>query len=179
MERVLVGGISGSGKTTMAGRIGACFGLPCHEMDALYHGPNWQPRAAFPADAERIARSPRWVTEDQHQSVLGDLLLSRADTYVWLDLPRRTVMFRVVRRSLSRAVTRRELWNGNRESFRGWLRSDHPVRWAWSQHMVKRRRTGERLRRHPHLTVVHLTSARAVRAWLRALEPAEEPNQTL
>jgi adenylate kinase family enzyme len=170
MERVLVGGISGAGKTTMAERLAACFGLPRHELDALHHGPNWQPRTAFRSDVEQIARSPRWVTEDQYHSVLGDLLLTRADTYIWLDLPRRTVMFRVIRRSVSRALAGRELWNGNREGFRDWLDPEHPIRWAWSQHAAKRRRTHDGLRCHPHLTVVHLTSARAARKWLRTLD---------
>jgi adenylate kinase family enzyme len=156
----------------MATRLAARFDLPCHELDALYHGPNWQPRAAFRSDVEQIAHSPRWVTEDQYHSVLGDLLLARADVYLWLDLPRRTVMFRVIRRSMSRALTRRVLWNGNRESFRAWLDPEHPIRWAWSRHAVKQRRIHDRLREHPRLTVVRLTSARAARKWLRTLEPA-------
>ncbi|WP_406086300.1 hypothetical protein [Kitasatospora purpeofusca] len=76
-------------------------------------------------------------------------------------------MQRVLRRSVTRALTRRELWNGNRESFRHWLDPDHPIRWAWARHSAHRRRTLDRLAAHPGLTVVHLTSARAARAWLR------------
>jgi adenylate kinase family enzyme len=60
------------------------------------------------------------VTEDQYSRFLGDLLWARADTVIWLDLPRRTVMWRVLRRSAVRAITRRELWNGNRD-VRHWL----------------------------------------------------------
>ncbi len=33
---------------------------------------------------------------------------------------------------MARALTRRELWNGNRESFRNWLDPEHPIRWAWA-----------------------------------------------
>src|SRR5580658_4691052 len=100
MDRVLVGGISGAGKTTMATRLAARFGMPRHELDALHHGPGWEPRAAFRSEVEEFAQTQRWVTEDQYRTVLGDLLLARADTYIWLDLPRRTVLFRVIRRSL-------------------------------------------------------------------------------
>lgn len=103
------------------------------------------PWESFRSDAERIARSPRWVTEDQYSAVLGDLLLERADAYVWLDLPRRTVIFRVIRRSAVNALTRRELWNGNREGFRDWLDPEHSIRWAWSQHAHKRHSTLDRL----------------------------------
>ena len=51
---------------------------------------------------------------------------------VWLDLPGRTVRARVARRAAARVLTRRELWNGNRESWRNLLRRDpaRGVRWV-------------------------------------------------
>ncbi|WP_020669285.1 hypothetical protein [Amycolatopsis nigrescens] len=172
MERVLISGHSGAGKTTLARRLAARHGLPHHELDALHHGPGWVKRAEFEADVERFSTGPRWVTEDQYRRFLGDLLWSRADTVIWLDLPRRTVLARVVRRSVSRAITRRELWNGNRESWREWLNPDHPMRWAWSQYHDKRRRVIEQSGRHPGIRLIHLTSASAVRHWLRSLPPS-------
>ncbi len=109
------------------------------------------------------------MTEDQYHSFLHDLLRERADTVVWLDLPRRTVMHRVVRRSLARAVSRKELWNGNRESVRDWIDPGHPIRWAWSQHERKRTATLERVGRHPYLTVVRLRTAGQARRWLAGM----------
>ncbi|MFD7826526.1 adenylate kinase [Kitasatospora sp. NPDC059803] len=176
MERVLIAGISGAGKTTMAGRLAERLGLPRYELDALHHGPNWTPRPEFRSDVEAFASTSRWVVEDQYTRLLGDLLTARADTYVWLDLPRATVMYRVLRRSFARALSRRELWNGNRERFRDWLDPEHPIRWAWARHSAHRRRTLDRLAAHPELTLVHLTSARAARSWLRAVGgPAPAP----
>ncbi|HWG25619.1 hypothetical protein [Actinospica sp.] len=87
-------------------------------------------RADFEDEVAEIAARERWVTEDQYYRLLGDLLWRRADTLVWLDLPHATIMRQVVRRSVVRAATRRELWNGNRETFRDWLDPDHPIRWA-------------------------------------------------
>ncbi|MEV7005377.1 hypothetical protein [Streptosporangium sp. NPDC051022] len=167
MNRVLIAGISGAGKTTLARRLESRIGLPHHELDALHHGPGWRKRPEFESDVEAFSAGPRWVTEDQYHSALGDLLWERADTLVWLDLPRLTVMRRVVWRSLLRAVTRRELWNGNRESVRDWLDAEHPIRWAWSQHDRRRQRTAERILRHPHLGVVRLRTARAARRFGR------------
>lgn len=166
MDRVLIAGISGSGKTTLARKLSTRCGLPRHELDALHHGPGWVKRPEFESDVRRFSRQQRWVTEDQYHRLLGDLLWGHADTVIWLDMPRRTVMWRVVRRSIFRAVTRRQLWNGNRESWRHWLQPDHPIRWAWSQFSPRRAETAERATRHPTVTVIRLRSARQARRWL-------------
>jgi adenylate kinase family enzyme len=170
MERVIVAGISGAGKTTMATALAERFGLPRVELDALHHGPGWVKRPEFEEDVERFTAGPRWVCEEQYSGFLGDLLWRRATTLVWLDLPRRTVMCRVVRRTVVRAALRRELWNGNRESWRSMLLDPgHPVRWAWTQHTTKHHKTATRLAAHPHLTAIHLRTADEVRRWLRTL----------
>ncbi|WP_432921018.1 hypothetical protein ACQPZZ_21565 [Microbispora sp. CA-135349] len=169
MQRVLIAGISGAGKTTMARVLESRLGLPRHELDALHHGPGWTKRPEFESDVERFSSQPRWVTEDQYHQFLHDLLWERADTVIWLDLPRRTVMHRVVRRSLAYALSRKELWNGNWERVRDWIDPGHPIRWAWSQHERRRTITVERIGRHPHLTVVRLRTAREARRWLAGL----------
>ena len=71
--------------------------------------------------------------------------------------------------SHARALTRRELWNGNRETFRDWLEADHPIRWAWSQYDAKRAKTAERIGRHPGLDVVRLGSPGAVVRWVESI----------
>ncbi|MBC6463834.1 adenylate kinase [Actinomadura sp. HBU206391] len=171
MEKVMVSGICGSGKTTLSTTLSARLGLPRFELDAMYHGPRWVKRPEFETEVDAFSATPRWVTEDQYSGALGDLLWQRADTLVWLDLPRPTVMRRVVRRSIVRAAARRELWNGNRERFQDWLEADHPIRDAWSRHGDKRRQTTERIDRHPHLTVIRLCSGTEVRHWVSRLLP--------
>lgn len=176
MQRILVGGISGSGKSTLAAAVSARLAIPYHELDALHHGPGWVKRKSFEADVGGFAVEPQWICEDQYHLLLGDLLWERADAVVWLDLPRRTVMGRVIRRSLVRVITRRELWNGNRETWRSLLGSrTHPVRWAWTQHGPRRRDTAARITKYPQLQVVQLTSPRQVRRWLAGLPGPGEP----
>jgi adenylate kinase family enzyme len=165
-RRVLVAGISGAGKTTLARKLSARWGLPRHELDALHHGPEWTPRPEFETDVRSFAGEDRWVTEDQYHSVLGDLLWERADTVVWLDLPLPTIMWRCVRRSVWRALTRAELWNGNRETVRDWFQPSHPIRWAWSHARPRRLDTAARAARFPDVTVVRLRTARQARRWL-------------
>ena len=79
-------GTSGSGKTTLAATVGEVLGLPHVEIDALFHGPGWTPRASFIADVDAFTRQDRWVTEWQYSAV-RDLLADSADLVVWVDLP--------------------------------------------------------------------------------------------
>jgi adenylate kinase family enzyme len=131
MQRVLVVGASGSGKSTVARALATKLRLPRVELDALHHGPDWVPRTTFAEDVDTATCGPAWVVDGNYAAV-RELLWSRADTVVWLDLPRWLVEWQVVRRSLVRWVLRTELWNGNREpSPLAWLDPEHPVRWAW------------------------------------------------
>ncbi len=65
VERVLVAGSPGAGKTTPARRLTARLDLTHTEMDALFHGPGWVPRQEFEADVDALLASGRWVTEYQ------------------------------------------------------------------------------------------------------------------
>ncbi len=134
----MVGGVSGAGKSTLARQIGERLDLPYTEIDALFHGPGWQPRPSFVADVDAATAGEVWVVDSDGYAPVRDLVWSRADTLVWLDYGRPLVMSRVIRRSFARATYDRHLWNGNTEGFRDWADPDHPVRWAWAQHGPRR-----------------------------------------
>ena len=115
-----------------------------------------------------------WVVDGNYRSLVQDLVLARAEAVVWLDLPRRTVMPRIIRRTLGRMITRRELWNGNRERFRNLLKTDpyeNIILWSWSQAPKYRQQYAEASRDplNGHLEWIHITSARQQRSFLRQL----------
>jgi adenylate kinase family enzyme len=166
-RRVLVAGCSGAGKSTVAAALAERLGVPCHELDALRHGPGWVPRAEFAADVAGFAATECWVTEFQGAAV-RPLLLSRADLVVWLDLPRRRVFAQLLRRTLHRRVRRVELWNGNVEPplWTVFTDPEHVLRWAWTAYGRERRRMLGLLTVPRSPPVVRLRSRREVRRWL-------------
>ena len=96
----------------------------------------------------------------------------RADTIVFLDLPRRTVMRRVLTRSLRRATLRTELWAGNRESIRNLFFARDSLLWfTWTEYpkYPNRYRALERSAAWSHLQWIRLESGRAAREWLRTV----------
>jgi adenylate kinase family enzyme len=166
---VSVIGSTGAGKTTFGRELARRLKVPFVELDSIYHQANWTP---LPDEDFRRAVAGRiagdsWVV-DGNYGVVRPLVLARADTVVWLDYRRTTIMRRVVWRSVIRAVSRTELWNGNREDVRHWLRPDHPIRWAWSQHARKRDEYAERLASpaYGHLCCHRFGTPGAARGWL-------------
>jgi adenylate kinase family enzyme len=170
VQRVLVAGSTGAGKTTMAQALSDRLGLPHTEMDALWHGPGWVPRPGFADDVAAMLATGSWVTEYQYRTVKADLLAA-AQAVVWLDHPFLLVAARLLRRSVVRAVTRRPFHNGNVENPRMWARASHPLRIVLSREFwAKRRRTEAELAEAARrgVVVVRLRGARQTRRWLAA-----------
>lgn len=175
-RRICVVGNSGSGKTTLARGLASSLGVPHVELDALAHRPGWveAPVAELRAELTALldaadAREGGWVVCGNYRARVGDLLDARADTVVWLDLPRRVAVGSVMRRSMRRAVLRQPLWNGNRERLRDVLSRDPErsiVAWSWTQHPAYRAQYGEALRTAPvdGPTWIRVSSRRAARA---------------
>jgi len=118
MRKVVVFGTTGSGKSWLAERLAGRTGLRLIELDALFWGRDWQPAPVelFRHRVEREISEDGWIVVGNYGQV-RDLVWHPADTLVWLDLPLPVVMWRLVRRTVKRAVTAEELWGtGNRET---------------------------------------------------------------
>lgn len=173
MKRVAVVGVSGSGKTSLARDLAARLDLPHIELDALHHGPNWAEAsakdllAAVEAALEGLAEG--WVVDGNYQGKIGDFVVHRADTVIWLDPSLPLIVSRLVRRTARRIARRTELWNGNRETIRNTLFSrDSLLVYAVKSHGRHRRLQPERLARLD-ARLVHLGSAGEVKHWLESL----------
>jgi adenylate kinase family enzyme len=160
------------------------LGLPHVELDAIFHQANWTQLSPeeFRERMEPVGAEDRWVVDGNYAAV-QDMVWARADTVVWLDLPRLLVMRRVIARSIRRLVTRQELWNGNREplaNFFPWTSPERSViRWAWIMHAPYEQRYESAITdpRHGHLRFVRLRSPRSVEEWLGELRPEEPVDQ--
>ena len=169
MPKIVVVGTSGSGKTTVARELARRHGVPHVELDALFHGPNWAetPAEEFRRRVAAATDGDGWVVDGNYESKLGDLVLGRADTVVWLDLPLRVALARVTRRTVGRIRTGEELWSGNRESWRGgFFGWESMFVWTIRSHLRNRRVRPGRFERHPNLRIARLRSAREVESYL-------------
>jgi adenylate kinase family enzyme len=169
-QRVVVRGGTGSGKSTLAREAARRLGLPYVELDALHHGPGWREATAeqLCARVEQALDDGRgWVVDGNYDSKLGTLVLDRADLIVWLDLPLPVKFGRLLRRTVRRARTGEELWNGNRETWRGsFLSRESILLWLFRTHWRNRREWPERFAGRP---LVRLRGSAEAAEWLRTL----------
>jgi adenylate kinase family enzyme len=159
---------SGNGKTTLGRELAQRLHVPFVELDALVHGPGWVEATddALRAQLEPIVKSDGWVIDGTYQRKIGDLVLDAADVVVWLDLPIRVWLPRLVRRTWRRLRGREELWNGNTESLASavWGR-ESLFMWAIRSHYRRRREWPQAL---AHLDVIRLRTTGEVERFLES-----------
>lgn len=168
MERVLIIGSNGAGKSTFSYRLAEQNGLPLVHLDQLYWHGNWEARSReeFAALALAEAQKPRWIIEGNNVKSLHQRL-PYADTVFWFEFPPPVCLCNILKR-----VCR----------YRGKVRSDMPdqcvekldlkfLNYAWNFNRTNRARITALLKEHPHLTVVRFTSRRQVREYLANSAP--------
>jgi adenylate kinase family enzyme len=176
-RRIVIWGVTGSGKTTLAHQLGAALDLPVVQLDAIRHRNGWDTTGwdEFRAELTETLESSRdgWVLEGGYHDIM-DVYLSRLDTMIWLHLPWRVSFWRLLQRTVARAWDRTPLYNPNgpRESWRLTFFSRQSILWwSISAHRSSTRHRAERIAALPPHVVVHeLHSAKEVDAFRAAVE---------
>jgi adenylate kinase family enzyme len=178
VERIAVVGSPGSGKSTVAKALSVALGIPHLELDAVFHQPGWVelPANEFQTAVLTFTDQEAWVVDGNYtRKGITDLVWPRADTVVWLDLPRGETMRRVSTRTIRRTIRGEQLWNGNRERWSNIVdpRPEHNILlWTWSRYNKVKDLYAERFEdpRWAGLNLVHLRSQSAVDRFVASVE---------
>ena len=171
---ICIVGTSGSGKSYVAEALAKLLDLRYVNADALSWAPNWQevPRDQRVIAFDEATQEPGWIVDTNiGRSAEDQLLLARCDTLVWLDLPRREVLWQITRRTLRRAWTKEPLWHGNIETWRNVFSRNSMIWWAIKTY-ASRKRAYTWLFTDPaytNRTMIRLHNRREVDAWLALL----------
>lgn len=170
MRRVMIVGQPGSGKSTLARQLGQRTDLPVHHMDHIHWMPGWveRPHAEKTRLALQVEAQETWIFEGGH-SVTYASRAARADLILWLDVPLRLRVWRILRRSLlHRGQTRPDLPEGCPERFGP---ETLPFwRYVWTSRRTGRDRIARMVADAPPVTrVIRLTSLAEVRRFLDSL----------
>jgi adenylate kinase family enzyme len=98
-RRVLVVGISGAGKTTLAQLLAEATRLPLIHLDREHWLPGWQEpsRADWRGRVALLAAADAWIMDGNYTGSF-DIRMPRADAIVWLDYRPVKCIVRVLRR---------------------------------------------------------------------------------
>ncbi|MSQ41599.1 MAG: toxin [Dehalococcoidia bacterium] len=150
--------------------------MPFAELDALYWRPGWQAPSEeeFRARLREVAAGDAWVGTGSYYRHTRPVLWPRLETIVWLDLPLRVVIQRILRRSWRHSRSHELLWGTNVERFwrqvKLWSPQNSLIAFAVCNRGAVRRRQ-EAAMRDPelaHVRWVRLRSQRELDDWLAA-----------
>ena len=102
MQKVVIAGCPGAGKSTAARRLAAITGLPVIHLDRHYWQPGWvrPDPEIWQAKVEELSALPRWIMDGNYGGTLAPRLAA-ADTLIHLDFSTFVCVSRVLRRTVA------------------------------------------------------------------------------
>jgi adenylate kinase family enzyme len=101
MKRIVILGCAGTGKSTLAKRLGDRLSIPVVHLDAIRWQPGWTPVTIDELRARLLEAisGDAWITDGNYATCTFDLRLPRADVVIWLERPLIDCYWRVFRRA--------------------------------------------------------------------------------
>lgn len=171
-RKVMLYGVTGSGKTTAAARISEATGIGWTSVDDLTWEPGW---VSVDSGEQRrriaeICSGEAWLLDTAYGEWL-DVPLAHVELVIALDYPRWFSLQRLVRRTLARAVDKRPICNGNVETWREMVSDDSIIRWHFRSFRRKRERIAAWAADPGMPRVLRFTRARDLERWIEQLRP--------
>ena len=138
MERIIIIGCGGAGKSTLARKLGEKTGIPVVHLDQIWWAPgHWQhlEREEFDRRLMEEVEKPRWILDGNFNRTL-EVRLEKCDTVIYLDFSRmaclRSWMGRVIK---NWGHARADMAEGCTEWF-----DPEMARWIWRFNRDNRQR---------------------------------------
>lgn len=167
MERVIIIGCGGAGKSTLARKLGEKTGLPVVHLDQIWWSPgNWLhlEREEFDIRLQAELEKPRWILDGNFNRTL-ETRLKECDTVIYLDYPRLVCLKNWVGRVIkNRGRARADMAEGCCEWF-----DPQMAKWIWEFNRKNRPRYLELLKNGEGKRVYILKSRRQANEFLKKL----------
>lgn len=119
MNRIMVIGCCGAGKSTFSKKLGQLTNLEVIHLDQYYWKPNWTESTPveWRKTVEKLAEKPQWVMDGNYGGTM-DLRIPKADTIIYLDYPTLKCLWRITQRTLKyKGQNRPDMPEGCHERF--------------------------------------------------------------
>lgn len=166
MERILIIGCPGAGKTTLALALKEKLGLPLVHLDQLWWKGNWEnvTREEFDSRLAMALNMDRWIIDGNYSRTI-EMRLQRCDTIIYLDFDRWQCLWGMFQRVICNYGKHRPDMGGNcRERF-DW----EFVKWIWNFNDQNRVRNYTWIAQAKHAKTIVLKNRKEVKRFLETL----------
>lgn len=166
MERILIIGCGGAGKSTLARQLGEKLDIPVVHLDKLFWRPGWVSlsREEFDVVHREAISKEKWIMDGNFNRTISERL-ERCDTVIYLDFSRFACLMGVLKRILTTYGTvRPDMGEGCPERF-DW----EFLKWVWNFNRNKRETYYRLLNEAQGVETVVLKNRRMVRRFLESI----------
>ena len=166
MDRVLIIGCGGAGKSTLARQLGEKLNLPVVHLDSIFWLPGWveMEKDEFDARIRTEMAKETWILDGNYNRTLPERI-ARCDTIIYLDFSRTACLYGIFKRLLTNiGKTRPDMGAGCKEKV-DW----DFVKWVWNFNKNKREKYYRLLNEAEGVETIVLKNRRMVRRFLTSL----------
>ena len=167
MQRIIIIGCGGAGKSTLARQLGKKLNIPVVHLDKLWWNPGWIEKSQEEFDElhRQELSKEKWIMDGNFNRTMPERI-ARCDTIIYLDFSRFACIRGVIKRVLTTYGTvRPDMGEGCPE------RIDFEfLKWVWNYNQNKRESNYRLLNEATHAETIVLTNRRSVRRFLQQVE---------
>ncbi len=167
MEKILIIGCGGAGKSTLARALGEKTGLPVVHLDKIWWAPgNWQhlEKEEFDALLLEELQKPRWILDGNFNRTI-EMRLKECDTVIYLDFSRMACLFSWLKRVITNwGHARADMAPGCKEWF-----DPEMAAWIWNFNKKNRENYYRLLNEAEGIETIVLKNRRMVKRFLNSI----------
>lgn len=166
MERILIIGCGGAGKSTLARQLGEKLDIPVVHLDKIFWKPGWVERSdeEFDELLDRELKKPKWIMDGNFNRTIPHRM-GRCDTIIYLDFGRFACLRGVFKRVLTNyGKVRPDMGEGCPERF-----DFDFLKWIWNFNKNKRESYYRLLNEVEGVETIVLKNRRQVKKFLKSL----------
>ena len=167
MERILIIGCGGAGKSTLARQLGDQLNLPVVHLDKLFWHPGWveSPKEEIDEKIRAEMEKPQWIMDGNYNRTLPERI-KHCDTIIYLDFSRVACLLGVLKRVITTYGTvRPDMGDGCPERF-----DLEFLKWVWNYNKDKRESNYRLLNETEGVETIVLKNRRMVKRFIQSLE---------
>lgn len=142
MDRILVIGSGGSGKSTLSQKLGTLLDLPVIHLDTYFWNANWvpKPNEEWERIVEHFTNEEHWIMDGNYTRTM-DIRIKKADLIIFMDMPRILCMYRIIKRRFMYHKKSRPDMNQECQEKLDW----EFLKWVWNYRARSRVNTIQKL----------------------------------